>query len=95
MDHGPVQKNAPPVLTIGDKLHALDILDQDLISIFGPPCQRVLIVPFENLSTLRAAFVQPNLRNLRNLRIIHLLETYLRWQILLPANELVNFHFVI
>ena len=43
MDHGPVQKNAPPVLTIGDKLHALDILDRDLISIFGPPYQRVSI----------------------------------------------------
>ena len=52
-------------------------------------------IPFENFSTLRAAFVQPNLRNLRNLRIIHLLETYLRWQILLLANELVNFHLVI
>lgn len=73
MDHVPVQKNAPPVLPIGDKLHALNILSQDLISIFGPPYQRVLIVAiFENLSTPRAAFVQPNLRNLR---IIHLLET--------------------
>jgi hypothetical protein len=41
MDHGPVQKNAPPVLTIGDKLHALDILDQVLISIYGPPNSRV------------------------------------------------------
>jgi len=41
---------------------------------------------------MRAAFVQPNLRNLR---LSNLLETYLRWQIQLPANELVNFHFVI
>jgi hypothetical protein len=55
----------------------------------------VIVAIFENLSKLRAAFVSLTCVICEICGLSNLLETYLRRQIQLPANELVNFHFVI
>ena len=73
-------------MTVALKAHWPEWRDHDVL---------VIVAIFENLSKLRAAFVQPNLRNLRNLRIIQLARNLLTLADSASRKRTRQFHFVI